>query len=86
MKPGNPFDNYSWIPQENRKVHSVELLFECVRQLMLQVHEEQKNREALVKALNLENRKPITAPTDEEVSARIEEIEKIIQGYGSRGI
>lgn len=50
------------------------ILFECVRQLMYQIREEQHSRQALIRALMVEGAKPVQIPTDEEVNERIQEL------------
>jgi hypothetical protein len=50
---------------------------EVVRLLMYQVREEQAARHALVRALIREEALPVLIPTDEEVNARILELQEV---------
>ena len=54
------------------------ILYECIRLLMAQVLEEQHSRQALIRALIVEESTPAPIPTDAEVTARIQELQKII--------
>ena len=50
---------------------------EIVRLLMYQVREEQAARGALTRALIREEAQPVLVPTDEEVDARIIELQEV---------
>lgn len=58
---------------------SRKILFECIRLLMTQVREEQHSRQALIRAMMVEEAKPVQIPTDEEVTARIKELTEVMK-------
>ena len=58
---------------------SRQILYECIRLLMTQVREEQSSRQALIRALMVEDAKPVQIPTNKEVHARIKQLSEILK-------
>jgi hypothetical protein len=56
---------------------SRKILFECCRLLMMEIQEQKRSREALIRALIREEAQPVKTPTDDEVNERIIQLQEV---------